>query len=63
MDWNRMALECMTGMDAENCQIWQVLHIHTKNINKIEKNLGVLIIGDNVGALTTWSVHISKYSN
>ena len=59
-----MALECMTGMDAKNSQIWQVLHIHTKNSNKIRKKLGmVLIIGDDVGALTTWSVRISKYSN
>ena len=36
--WNGMALECMTGMDAKNCQIWQVLHIHMKNSNKIETN-------------------------
>ena len=58
-----MALECMTGMDASNCQIWQVLHIHMKNSNKIRKKLGmVLIIGDDVGALTTL-VRISKYSN
>ena len=28
MDENGMALECMTGMDAKNCQIWQVLHIN-----------------------------------
>ena len=59
MDRNGMALECMTGMDAKNCQIWQVLHIHTKNSDKMGKKLGmVLIIGDDVGALTTWSVRI-----
>ena len=49
-----MALECMTRMDAKNCQIWQVLHIQTKNGNKTGKKLGmVIIIGDEVGALTT----------
>ena len=52
MDWNAMALECMTGMDAKNCQIWQVLQIHTKIVIKSDKTLGmVLIIGDDVGAL------------
>ena len=39
MDRNGMALECMTGMDAKNCQIRQVLHIHTKNTNKITKEI------------------------
>ena len=59
-----MALECITGMDAKNCQMWQVLHIHTKNSNKIGKKLHmVLISGVDVGALTTWSVHSSKYSD
>ena len=59
-----MALECMTGMDAKNCQIWQVLHIHTKNTNKIGKKLCmVLTSGVDVGALTTWSVRIFKYSD
>ena len=39
MDRNRMALECMTGMDAKNYQIWQGWHFHMKNSNKIgEKN-------------------------
>ena len=64
MDRNARALECMTGMDAKDCEIWQVLQIHTKIVIKSDKTLGmVLIIGDDVGALTTWSVRISKYSN
>ena len=39
MDQNRMALECMTTMDAKNWQIWQVLHVHMKNSNKIRKKI------------------------
>ena len=35
----RMALECMTRMDAKNCQIWQVLHIHMKNSTKIGRKI------------------------
>ena len=58
-----MVLDCMTGMDAKNSQIWQVLHIHMKNSKMAKKSGMVLIIGTDVGALTTWSVRISKYSH
>jgi hypothetical protein len=34
MEWHRNAV---TGMNTENCQIWQVLHFQMKNSNKIRK--------------------------
>ena len=61
MEWHRNAwLEWMLKIAeyGKFCKFTQ------KIVIKSDKKLGmVLIIGDDVGALTTWSVRISKYSN